>query len=136
MSVYSVISSKWLIKIVPFFYGHSKKILFIPPLLMYLIYPVQFRYKASFFALSLWVVPYCIISNALLIISYLKEKNTTLKKQKLFTCLIITPPTVFATISNYVMTAVGNHIVWEYNGVAVFILVSIFIITGAKYGVM
>ncbi|KNY30069.1 sensor histidine kinase [Pseudobacteroides cellulosolvens] len=136
MSVYSVISSKWLIKKTPFFCRHAKKILLIPPVLMYLIYPVQFRYKAPFFALSLWVVPYCIFSNALLIITFLKERNTVIKRQKLFTCLIITPPTVFDTISNYVMTAMGNHLVWKYNSVTVFVLVSIFIVASAKYGVM
>ena len=136
MAVYSVTSSKWLIKKAPFFYRHAKKILFIPPLLMYIIYPVQFRYKAPFFALSLWVVPYCILSNGLLLISFFKEKNTALKKQKLYTCLILIPPTVFTTISNYVLTAAGNHAVWEYNSIAVFGLISIFIIASAKYGVM
>lgn len=34
------------------------------------------------------------------------------------------------------MTAIGNHIVWKYNSVAVVILVTVFIVASVKYGVM
>lgn len=136
MIMHCIFTSRWLGKKVPLLYRHANKIFLIPPILMYILFPVKLKYRAPFVALSIWAVPYCILANGLLLQAYFAEKNTRMKQQRLITLLLLTPATIFATIANYVLTAFGNHVVWEYLHIVVLGIVVIFIVGSVTFGAM
>lgn len=79
-----------------------KIVLFIPPIAMYFLFPI-YTLKTSYMILSIWVTPYVLIANFLLIYSYLKTKGRILKQQRLLTCIIIAPGTLMSLMTNYLL---------------------------------
>jgi len=114
----------------------SPYIFFIPVAIMYMIYPFIPDYKPPFLVLSVWVVPYVMISNLLLLYAYSKENNMKIKQQKLLSCIIIAPTTLFSMMVNYIFRIFHNDNLWQYNIFTIALIFTIFVFTGVKYGVM
>ncbi|MFB4165791.1 sensor histidine kinase [Alteribacillus sp. JSM 102045] len=111
-----------------------KFVFLLPVILMYLTYPVYPEFETNHFTLSLWVVPYVMVANMLLIYAGWQETRPTIKKQKIITCLVVVPPLSFALVSNIILEAVGVSNVWRYNPWIIalqFLLFTYFVI---KYG--
>ena len=90
-----------------------------PALLMYLFFPCYPKFETNYILLTLWVGPYILLSNILLIRSWFLEKHIRLKKQKLFTCLIVVPTTLFALMTNIVLRAFEIEHIWRYNTIII-----------------
>lgn len=113
-----------------------KLILLIPPLLMYGIFPIKEGYYPSFFILTLWVGPYVLLANIFLVLTYFKEKNIKLKQQKLFNCIIVSPITLYALISNYILRIFENHSAWRFHIVLIVIQFVLFIKFSIEHGAL
>lgn len=130
------ITTSDLFKRFPRFLKFSPYIFFTPVALMYLIYPFIPDYNPSFLVLSVWVVPYIIFSNFLLLYSYFKEKNPKIKQQRLFSCILFAPPTLFTMMVNYVLRIAHYDDLWKYNTITIVSAFVIFVVASAKFGVM
>lgn len=115
---------------------YCRGIFFIPVIIMYLLYPSIPDYRPSFLILSLWVVPYVLFANYLLIYSYKAEKNARKKQQRLLTCILITPTTLFAITANYILRALRIESIWRYNAITISVAFIIFVYASFRYGVM
>ncbi|HDR6318965.1 TPA: HAMP domain-containing histidine kinase [Bacillus thuringiensis] len=111
-----------------------KFVFLIPVLIMYqydTLYPV---FKAHYVALSLWVVPYVLGMDILLLWSTWRENRPAIKKNKIFTCLVIVPMSTFALITNIVLEAMGLKDVWFYNPIGIAFQFAFFAYFIIKYG--
>ncbi|MCU5209294.1 sensor histidine kinase [Bacillus paranthracis] len=111
-----------------------KFVFLIPVLIMYqydTLYPV---FKAHYVALSLWVVPYVLGMDILLLWSTWRENRPAIKKNKIFTCLVIVPMSTFALITNIVLEAMGIKDVWFYNPIGIAFQFAFFAYFIIKYG--
>jgi signal transduction histidine kinase len=110
-------------------------LLLIPILMMYIIYPIFPKFEPSYKILAIWVVPYILGANTLLLYSYLRE-NDKVKVQRLMTCILIIPGTLFAMMTNYVLRAFGVDHAWRYNSWLTIIIFVAFMVSIFKYGVL
>ena len=113
----------------------SPYIFFLPVLYMYLTCPIIPEYYPPFLILSLWVVPYILTANSLLVYSYFKEQNPRIKQQRLLSCIVVTPATLFTMMSNYVLR-IFDYNVWQYNVFTIAAAFIIFVVASVRYGVM
>lgn len=111
-----------------------KIIFLIPVVIMYqydTLYPV---FEAHYVALSLWVVPYVLGMDILLLWSTWRENRPAIKKNKIFTCLVIVPMSTFALVTNIVLEAMGIKDVWFYNPIGIAFQFAFFAYFIIKYG--
>ncbi|TKI39973.1 sensor histidine kinase [Bacillus mycoides] len=111
-----------------------KTILLLPVLYMYTIdelYPV---FHSTYSVLVLWTTPYVIGCDILLIYSTLKESRPSIKRNKIYTCMVIMPIVTFALISNIILEALGIPDVWFYNPAIVTLGFVIFAYLIIRYG--
>lgn len=133
--VFSIIYSGFLenykcfLKVTPY-------VLFIPIVIMYYVFPFIPEYKPSFLILSVWVVPYILFANFLLVYSTLKEKNKSIRQQRILTSILITPNTLFAMVVNYILKIFGINDFWRFNIITISVTFIIFVIFSIRYGVM
>jgi signal transduction histidine kinase len=113
-----------------------KTILFTPVVLMYLIYPITPEFNPSYVVLSLWAAPYFLAADALLVYSYLKEKRTLQKRQRLITCIVVIPTVTYTLITSFILVALDIHDVWRYNVWIVALLFVMFTIFAIRHGVL
>lgn len=111
-------------------------IFIIPVAIMYIIFPFVPEYKPSYTILSLWVVPYILTANFLLIYSYVLEKNQRIKHQRLLVCILITPTTLFSMMTNFIFGIFMISDIWRYNAITIAATFVLFVIASLKYGVM
>ncbi len=71
-----------------------------------------------------------------LIYSYKAEKNARKKQQRLLTCILITPTTLFAITANYILRALRIESIWRYNAITISGAFIIFVYASFRYGVM
>lgn len=109
--------------------------LFIPSAVMYFLYPVHLL-KTSFTLLSIWVTPYVLIANFLLVYSYLKAKETKVKQQRLLTCILVTPGTLMSLMTNYIMRAFDVNNAYYYNSCIIVLQFAAFIFFAIKQGAL
>lgn len=109
--------------------------LLIPSALMYVFYPVH-GLTTSYPVLSMWVTPYVLTANFLLIQSYLKTKETKLKQQRLLTCVIITPGTLMSLMTNYILRAFDVNNAFYYNSSVIVLQFGAFIFFAIKQGAL
>ena len=111
-------------------------VLFIPPALMYILFPVYPVFMTSYPILSIWVAPYVLIANFLLIYSLLKTRGTMIRHQKLLTCTIITPGTLMSMVTNYLFPAFGIKGVYVYNTWIIILQFIMFLFFSFKQGAL
>lgn len=100
---------------------------------MYSLYQVYPEFIVNYAVLSVWVVPYVIVSNTLLIYSAWQETRQVVKRQRILTCLIIVPMTSFMLI-NIMLEAVGVAGLWIYNSWIIGLQFLLFLYFLMKYG--
>lgn len=118
-------------------------LLSVPAVVMYFIMPIYPQYINSdlpgawkyYFALTVWTVPYCTTANALLIYGAIKAKSLKVKRQMIFTCIAITPATMFGLFTNYILRCFGMQQVW-HNNLFFIIPAVLIIIFAARYGIL
>lgn len=111
-----------------------KIVFLIPVVIMYqydTLYPV---FTAHYVELALWVVPYVIGMDILLIWSTWRENRPAIKKNKMFTCLVIVPMSTFALVTNIVLEAMGIKNVWLYNPIGIALQFAFFAYFIIRYG--
>lgn len=110
------------------------KILFlIPIIIMYSRYQVYPEFIVNYAVLSVWVVPYVIVSNILLIYSAWQETRPAVKRQRILTCLLIVPTASFM-LTNIMLEAVGVAGLWIYNSWIIGLQFLLFLYFLVKYG--
>ncbi|UOB98800.1 hypothetical protein BTI679_62010 (plasmid) [Bacillus wiedmannii] len=111
-----------------------KLLLMIPVIIMYYIDQLYPIFKAHYTILAIWATPYVLGSNILLLYTTYRETRPAIKRNKVFTCLVIVPMNTFALFTNIILEALNIPDVWLYNPWVIilqFILFSYFII---RYG--
>lgn len=119
-------------------------LLAIPVVLMYFIVPLYPDYAHSrepyswiyYLSLSIWVAPYALTGNILLLRGFLKEKNLSIKRQMLLTVIVVVPTTTYGLFSNYILRIFAFHDLWLFNAFFVVPSSILIIIFGSRYGVL
>ncbi|MEF3305470.1 sensor histidine kinase [Paenibacillus sp. GYB003] len=107
---------------------------FAPVVAMCAIYPVYPELKADYKVLALWVTPYILGANLLMIVSTWREKRPAIKSQKLLTTIVVVPMTSFALVTNIWLEAIGIAGVWNYNPWIIGVQFLLFVYIAIRYG--
>jgi len=67
----------------------SKSLLLTPIFIMYSMFQVYPEFRVDFRILAIWVVPYVIATNILLIYSVWPEDRPIIKRRKILTCVFV-----------------------------------------------
>lgn len=134
--VYSILNADWTReKIV----GRKRilmLVLLLPAVFMYILFPVEPYFLPPFYILVVWVVPYILVANTLLIYSFLREKNLELRRQKLLCCMLLVIPTLISMCTNFIFPAMGVKNAYLYNTGVIAAVFIVFVIAAIKYGIM
>ncbi len=109
-------------------------ILLIPSVAMCILYPLTPEFKPDYKVLSAWVVLYTLAAIVILIVSVVKEKNSTKMHQKIFACIFTIPSTLGITWTSYLSIALGYHEIWYLNIWIIVLQFAMFVFMAAKYG--
>lgn len=98
-----------------------------------------FDFSPYFWFLAIYAIIYIIVTDFILIKAYIKEQNPKLKHQKLLTCIVFYPVSIFCAYTNYITVALkrfyigrgADHIMVTY----LMFLVAIFMVTKGFLGV-
>ncbi len=109
-------------------YWNRKKLIIIgflllPPVAMFILFPIR-PFLTSYPVLSIWVTPYVLGANFMLVYSFIRTKEPKMKQQRLLTCVIITPGTLMSLATNFLLRAFNINDAFYYN---VFIIVLQFV---------
>ncbi|AJI25863.1 histidine kinase-, DNA gyrase B-, and HSP90-like ATPase family protein [Priestia megaterium] len=113
-----------------------KLLCLIPIFIMYPIFQVYPEFKVDFRILALWVVPYVVTANILLIYSAWREDRPTIKRRKILTCIFVIPMFTFVLVTNIILEALGIVGVWHYNPWIIVSQFLVFVYFGARYGIL
>ena len=113
-----------------------KLLLLIPIFIMYSMFQVYPEFRVDFRILAIWVVPYVIAANILLIYSAWREDRPIIKRRKILTCVFVVPMFTFALTTNIILEALGIVGVWRYNPWIIVIQFLVFVYFGVKYGIL
>lgn len=109
-------------------------LLAIPGIMMLILYNYGLLFDPNYKVLSAWVVLYTLISNIILIISILNEKDHTKRYQKLLVGLFVIPTTFSIMWTSYLSVAVGYNEIWYFNYWIILFQFTVFIFLALKYG--
>ncbi|MBY0201358.1 ATP-binding protein [Priestia megaterium] len=113
-----------------------KLLLLIPIFIMYSMFQVYPEFRVDFRILAIWVAPYVIVANILLIYSAWREDRPIIKRRKILTCIFVVPMFTFALTTNIILEALGIVGVWRYNPWIIVIQFLVFVYFGVKYGIL
>ncbi|MDR4221831.1 ATP-binding protein [Priestia megaterium] len=113
-----------------------KLLLLIPIFIMYSMFQVYPEFRVDFRILAIWVAPYVIVANILLIYSAWREDRPIIKRRKILTCVFVVPMFTFALTTNIILEALGIVGVWRYNPWIIVIQFLVFVYFGVKYGIL
>ncbi|MED4253442.1 HAMP domain-containing sensor histidine kinase [Priestia megaterium] len=113
-----------------------KLLLLIPIFTMYSMFQVYPEFRVDFRILAIWVAPYVIAANILLIYSAWREDRPIIKRRKILTCVFVVPMFTFALTTNIILEALGIVGVWRYNPWIIVIQFLVFVYFGVKYGIL
>ncbi|MBY0214500.1 ATP-binding protein [Priestia aryabhattai] len=113
-----------------------KLLLLIPIFIMYSMFQVYPEFRVDFRILAIWVAPYVIAANILLIYSSWREDRPIIKRRKILTCVFVVPMFTFALTTNIILEALGIVGVWRYNPWIIVIQFLVFVYFGVKYGIL
>jgi signal transduction histidine kinase len=118
-------------------------LLFIPVIVSYLIVPMYPYYASkppesykNYIILTIWALPYIILSSCLLFYSFMTESKVKIKRQRFLTFIVLAPTTLYAVFVSYVFRIFNNNNLWNYTAWIVVPLFFVFLILGAKYGAL
>ncbi|MFC0213814.1 sensor histidine kinase [Paenibacillus chartarius] len=114
----------------------SAIVFFLPIPVMYALFPVYPQLQADFRLLTLWVAPYVLTANFLMIRSAIREGQTLLKRQKGMLCVIVSPLTLFSLLTNYVLRVFHVEEAWRYNTWMIILGFIAFLYFAARYGLL
>jgi len=101
-----------------------------------MIFPFMGGYYPSFTILTIWVAPYVIVANALLLITFLKTKYPKERQQKLFNCIIVSPITLYALYSNFILRIFSNEEAWRFHRWFIILQFILFVVFSARHGAL
>lgn len=119
-------------------------LLLIPMVITFLIYPTHdYRFQSSqshayYCVLSIWAVPYSLISCIAQIYAYLKEDIPSKKRERLTFCLIAVPGIAITSVTNYLLgglPAEGPKY-WSYNVYVILYMFVMFLFCLIRNGVL
>ncbi|MGG3580945.1 sensor histidine kinase [Priestia megaterium] len=113
-----------------------KLLLLIPIFIMYSMFQVYPEFRVDFRILAIWVAPYVIAANILLIYSAWREDRPIIKRRKILTCVFVVPMFTFALTTNIILEALGIVGVWRYNPWIIVTQFLVFVYFGVKYGIL
>lgn len=113
-----------------------KLLLLIPIFIMYSMFQVYPEFRVDFRILAIWVAPYVISANILLIYSAWREDCPIVKRRKILTCVFVVPMFTFALTTNIILEALGFVGVWRYNPWIIVTQFLVFVYFGVKYGIL
>lgn len=111
-----------------------KLIFLIPVSYMYYIDPFYPQFITNFVILAYWTVPYVLAADFFLIYSTLKETRSSVKKNKVYICIVMIPMQTFALLTNIILEAIGIKEIWYYNILIIIVQFTIFAYLIIKYG--
>jgi len=111
-------------------------ILLIPTGIMYFLVPLYPAFKTPPIPTSIWVAPYVLFSNGLMVYSFIQTKQTTARQQKLLTCIIVLPGTLMSLLTNYLLPAFNISQVYGYNVVIIVLQFCAFVFFGINKGAL
>lgn len=111
-------------------------LLSIPCIMMLVIFPQFPQFEPSYAILSAWVVPYSLISNAIIIISLIKEKDLSERYQKILVCIFVSPTTLSLMWTSYLSVAMGYDGIFELNIFIILAQFIIFVVLALKRGIL
>ncbi len=113
-------------------------ILVLPAILMYGVFPISvgiFNRAWQYQLINLWVVPYLIAGNGLLIASHLRAQSRRQRNDSFMTCLIITPISLIDLFTGYIVPGLGIYTV-PLNSILITILFVAFFSIITRYGAL
>ncbi|MGN7233348.1 ATP-binding protein [Priestia megaterium] len=113
-----------------------KLLLLIPIFIMYSMFQIYPEFRVDFRILAIWVAPYVIAANILLIYSAWREDRPIIKRRKILTCVFVVPMFTFALTTNIILEALGIVGVWRYNPWIIVTQFLVFVYFGVKYGIL
>ncbi len=111
-------------------------ILMIPTCIMYVRVPLYPSFKTPPITTSIWVAPYVLLANGLMVYTFIKTKQTAVRQQKLLTCIIVMPGTIIALLTNYLLPALNISQVYGYNAVVIVMQFFAFVFFGINKGAL
>lgn len=111
-------------------------LLSIPSVLMCFLYPLKPEFEPDYEILSAWVVLYTAAADLIMIISIIKEKDSTKKYQKILASVFTIPTSLSIMWTSYLSVAMGFHEIWYLNVWIILFQFVVFIFMAAKYGVL
>ena len=84
----------------------------------------------------IWVIPYILTGSAILIYSYIKERNPILKRDRALIAIMAIIPMIFVLFANYIASATEHRNLFRFNVCIIFILLVSFVAFIYKYGVL
>jgi two-component system sporulation sensor kinase B len=130
---FTEISAKWKKRRKPLAF-----ILILPAVLMYGVFPFTFRFfyqPWQFLLINLWVVPYLIIGNFLLVKSYFKAQSARQRNNCFMTGIIIIPISLFDLFTGYILPGLGLYTI-PLNAILIIILFIVFLSAITRYGAL
>jgi two-component system sporulation sensor kinase B len=88
-----------------------------------------------FWATAIWGVPYFLIANGLMLVSYYKEQSQWVKQQKLLSCILIMPIRILM-VNTFLLPLFFKIYTVNLNVVVEGIICLIFVVFAVKYGIM
>lgn len=90
-------------------------LLFLPVLVMFVLYPVFYFSHRAFILLNTWVDPYVLLGSLLLLWAYINEKELRRKQERLLVFITVSPAVLFLLVTVYVCPVLGEYEAYRYN---------------------
>jgi signal transduction histidine kinase len=106
-------------------------LLALPIPLMFLqrpFYPVNVK------LLIWWAAPYVLVGILLMLLAYLREKHTLIRRHRLLTLVAVAPPVLFSFATIHVLPLFELYEMWRYNSVAIAVGLFVILISSATLG--
>lgn len=107
-----------------------------PSILMMILYPLNPHFKPDYKVLSAWVVVYTLASIILLILSIIKETDSTKRYNKIVVSIFVIPTSLCIMWTSYLSVALGYHEVWYLNIWIILFQFIVFIYLAVRYGLL
>lgn len=111
-------------------------LLFIPIIILYLLFPIDSYYKPITIISPALDLGYIMTANVLLIINYYKETSPKLKREKLLVILMLIPVATLSFVFGSLMHYLGYHNMWKQEIWLFIYLAVIFFTFASKWGII